>query len=102
MDANMLIGVAAVIGAVTGLINSVIAAATLAQGRSNGAIGAETKTVVDRVEVNSNGHTAALTEMARSVDPAIAALAAAEVIATAKAVAETKGTPLASPPPGAT
>ena len=38
----------------------------------------------DRVEVNGNGHTSALIEMARSVDPAIAAVARAVVVEAAK------------------
>ena len=37
-----------------------------------------------RVEVNSNGHTTALLEMAKTVDPAIAARAAAVLVETAK------------------
>jgi hypothetical protein len=44
----------------------------------------QVQATADRVEVNGNGHTSALIEMARSVDPAIAAVARAVVVEAAK------------------
>jgi hypothetical protein len=77
VDANTLIGIAAVIGAITGLVNSVVAAATLAQGRRNAG-------AIQQVQVQSDGHTTALLDMLKDRDPAIAAEAAAKVLQTAK------------------
>jgi hypothetical protein len=77
MDANTLVAIAAVIGAVTGLINSVVAAATLAQGRRNAG-------AIEQVAVQSNGHTTMMLDMLKDRDPAIAAEAAAKVLKTAQ------------------
>ena len=79
MDANQLIAISAVIGAATGLINSVVNAMTLAQGRRNAG-------AIQSVDSRVNGHLSALTEMVRVVDPATAAATAARVLETAREV----------------
>lgn len=94
MDAATLTAWAAVIAALTGLVGAVGAVwATLQSQRNHVAISNVENKVVSldgkatSIEGKVDGHTTALTKMAAAaVDPAIAAIAAAKVLETAKSV----------------
>jgi uncharacterized protein YaaN involved in tellurite resistance len=77
VDAATLGAIASVITALGILINAVVTALSLMQGRSNAK---SIKSVDDRVD----GHLSALTAMISTVDPSIAAKAAADVLKTAQ------------------
>lgn len=77
------------------LINALVTAATWWQTHKNGttarniqATVTDVKTDVARVEANNNGHLKLLTSMLGTVDPQIAAQAAAKVLETARKAEE--------------
>lgn len=74
----------AIIVSLTSLVAAVASTWALIQGKSNNADIKAMDTKVISVEGKVDGHMSKLTEMAASVDPAIAALAAQQVLETAK------------------